>query len=633
MTKNLIKIFGALFLTAFISKIIFLAFSDASLISLLSSDGLLSLAYGTRFDATASAALSIPIILLVLIFNFFKFDIRPLLKGLMVAAAFWLILTTMSDTIYAEEARKHVTYELITASGSEFELIKTAFLVYYKFLVIGFVLCLIALISIRKLPLSHSVAGKAGVAKFGLVSFIWLLLTVTFIRGGWFDAPQSPMSTYKIGNNDKAYIAWSAPYSITYYLAIGNKKAATRITQSPKQDITADLQQALKHDNSFSADSLKKMNIVFVLLESWVSIDMKSYGSEVDATPFFDSLKQTSLSSRATYADGYRTVQGMYASMCSAPNPNGGIVAGTQLQNNQYGCLPQMLNQAGWDTRFVQGSGKGIVGAFAQSLGFEKSYGKEDYDFDFEMNEWGYLDDGIYKFSLERIEEMQSQDSEKPFFIMINTGTTHGTILPNESDYEFGRDNMVNLRRSIMKYADGELERFITQLNDTLTEPTLVVLMSDHTAKIVEPNLARNSIPFLMYATDGSVPARHHDASTSQRDVGATILDSLGGSASWFTGQSLLEPEYHNRSSFSNGSTYFWIDDQRLITIDSTNGELQRCYNIDDNTIKLHKTDCNEEWAQPLYEQGRDFNELTQELLFNGKTMDYRKLESIFPEQ
>lgn len=633
MTKNLIKIFGALFFTALISKIIFLSFSDASQISLLSYDGLKSLAYGTRLDATAAAALSAPIILLVLVFNFLKFDIRPLLKVLVTIAGFWLILTTMSDTIYAEEARKHVTYELVTANGSEIELVKTAFLVYYPFIIIGLLQCLIAIFFFRKLPLSRSTDGRLTLGRFGVVSFIWLLLTVTFIRGGWMDAPQSPMSAYKIGNNDKAYIAWSAPYSITYYLANGKNKAATQVTAAASEATRQHLQEALASSNISKITGLKEANIVFVLLESWVSIDMKSHGSETDATPFFDKLQKSSLSSRAMYADGYRTVQGMFASMCSAPNPNGGIVAGTQLQNNTYGCLPQMLNDQGWDTRFVQGSGKGIVGAFAQALGFEKSYGKKDYDFDFEMNEWGYLDDGIYRFSLERIEEMQDAESDKPFFIMINTGTTHGTILPKEEDYAFGRDNMPNLRRSIMHYADQELERFITKLNDTLTEPTLVVLMSDHTAKIVEPNLAKNSIPFLMYATDGSVPAIHHDTATSQRDVGATILDWLGGEAPWFTGQSLLEPEYKNRSSFSDGSTFFWVDNRNLVTIDSTNGKLQRCYTIGDNTIKLHKADCNEEWVQPLYKQGRDFNELTQELLFNGKTMDYRKLDSIFTKQ
>lgn len=347
MIRNIIKVISVLFFIALTSKIIFLTYSSSTQISLLSIDGIFSVIYGLRFDATAAIALAAPIILLILIFNFTRFDIRPLLKTLLSIAALWLIIATTSDTIYAEEARKHITYELLTASGSEIELAITAFIVYYPIIIIGVIQSLIAVYLIVKLPLTNTSTNHSRILPFCATILVWLLTSVTIIRGGWMDAPQSPMSTYKIGNNDKAYIAWSAPYAITYYLARGKSKAAAQVTPPAREALYKDLQQALSTTSQPSLSNLKRANIVFVLLESWVSIDMKSYGSTVDATPFFDTLRANSLSSRAMYADGYRTVQGMFASLCSSPNPIGGVVSGTQLQNNTYSCLPQILNDLG----------------------------------------------------------------------------------------------------------------------------------------------------------------------------------------------------------------------------------------------------------------------------------------------
>lgn len=625
MIKNILRIFAVLIGAALIAKVCFLTIGHVSKIPLTSLDGIFSILYGIRFDATAAAAIALPAISLQFLAYYTKLDAYKLSKFIISLGGIWIILTTMSDAIYAEDSGKHVTFELMTAQGSEIELIKTAIQEYWQFILLALVLCISYVWSLKRIPLRKT-AKKHNVVTFSVTLFVWLFFTLTFIRGGWHDAPQDPMSAYKIGDSDKAYIAWSAPYSITYYLS--KDKPATKVTQPATVDMLSELAQL--QSKGANLDNLKQANIVFVLMESWVSIDMASYGSKTDATPNFDKYRESALTSHAMYADGYRTVQGIFASMCSYPNPNGFVVPNTQLQNNDYYCLPQILKDRGWDTRFVQGSGKGMVGAFAQTLGFTHSYGKKDYDFEYQQNEWGYMDGGIFKFTLNKIDEMDKNDS--PFFIAINTGTTHSTYLPSDDDYIFGKDSIPHIRASVLHHADQALGKFLKAVKSRKTKrPTLVVLMADHTARIVEPHLARNSIPFLMFSTDHSVPQNKVKTSLSQRDVAPTIMDWLGGSVPWFTGQSLLNEKATYRSSFSKGSLFFWIDNRHLVTINSPDGTLQRCYTIDENTIKIHNASCDEEWVQPLYKQGRDFNKLTQDLLFKGKTMEYRAIPSIFP--
>ncbi|WP_102523441.1 LTA synthase family protein [Vibrio tapetis] len=603
-------------------------------LSLISSEGLWALFYGTRFDATITAVIATPVILTCVVLHYFKIELQTFIKVWLTGGAFWIIGTTAADVIYSNESGKHVTYEVFTASGSESELLLTAIQGHSLVALTAFLLCAVATFIIIRLPLSTVGKKKLPVVRFILTTLTWLSITVLAVRGGWHDHPQSPMSAYKIGKNDHAYITWNAPYSITYYLYIGSSEAAQKLTKSASPAILSELYQAQLQSQKIDLDNLKHANIIFVLMESWASIDMASYTGHTNATPYFDELRKSSLTTKAMYANGYRTVQGMFAGLCSYDNPTSGIVANTQLQNEHYHCLPHMLNDQGWSTHFIQGSGMGVVGSYAQSIGFTHSYGKTDYSFDSDMNRWGYFDDSIFKFTLDKINSLQNSAPEKPFMITINTNTQHGVVVPEWAEYKYGNDTLASTRRSVLKHSDDELSRFIPKLNALVKKPTLVVLMSDHTSKITtEGGLSVISIPFLMYATDGSIPIKNLDQSASQRDVAPTILEWLGGSAPWFSGQSMLTSNYEGFASHSSGSRFNWIHKNKFIQLESSTGELISCQVIGEDTITLQESNCNEDWAQPLYEQGRDFNELTQELLFNGKTMDYRKLKSIFPEQ
>ena len=319
------------------------------------------------------------------------------------------------------------------------------------------------------------------------------------------------------------------------------------------------------------------------------------------------------------YSNGFRTVEGMFASLCSYSNPIGGGVAGTQLQTNQYNCLPKILKNQGWSTTFVQGSGKGIVGAFAQGIGFESSFGKKDYSSSGEMNNWGYMDDAIYDFSLEEIEK-----SKTPYFITINTGTTHSSELPKETDYVFGSDSNENTRRSVMHYADQSLARFIGKLKSTIKEPTLIVLMADHTANIKHEQLKHVSLPFLMFSINDEEIKANKNIVATQRDIAPTILDWLGGKVSWFTGQSMLKADYKSGSDYSLGTSYFWIKDRSAIEMKANgNQELLKCYHIEEDTITLELKDCNHSDFYKTYREAKQHLNYSQQKLFDGNTIDY----------
>lgn len=625
--RNTLTAFLLLLAVALCSKLLALASFPQLPNNLFSIQSLHALLYGLRFDASIAAMLTTPIFLLSLLNNGRRLATGLLFKMLLSACIIWIVGTTFADTIYAKDASKHVTFELFTAEGMEGELLLTAFKSYWGTLAIGaffLAICLTLLWS----RFSFVPTSRHRWYTNAVFGFVWLLLSITIIRGGWSDAPQTPMRAYNIGNSEQAFIAWSAPYSITYYLANGDRAAIAKISKDPSPEQLAQWQAALTQHKTAQLDSLKQANVVMILLESWPAYDMHSYSGVADTTPFFDELRQRTLTTDSSYADGYRTVQGMFATFCSYPNPTDGIISTSQLQNAHYVCLPHILRQQGWQTTFIQGSAKGKVGSFAQTLGFAESFGKHDYPFEAVHNEWGYMDGDIYRYSLQQIDRLSQ--SSQPFFITINTGTTHGSYLPPEDGYAFGRDNPVNERRSVMKHADDALRQFIPQLDEQLAKldkPTLVVLLADHTAKTVKGGFVKNAVPLAMYASDHSLPVKTLPITASQRDVGATILDWLGGYAPWFTGHSLLDENYRGRASFTFGTGFFWLTKEQGIAINVKTGELAQCFEIGADRVTKREVACDgQAWAEMLYQEASYYNAISQYLLFKGRTTDYRPI-------
>lgn len=223
MFSTILRIILPLIGIAFTSKLIFLAIASSASIPVFSIEGIKSAIYGLRFDTAAVAIFTAPIVLVAFVLHYTKVNGSRLIKALIILASIWIIGTTMSDTIYSLEAKKHVTFEIFTSQGLELELIHTAFTLYWNLILIGLILMLASGIAIWKAHFITCIQARSTKFHFVLIFVLWLFFGATAIRGGWMDHPQSPMSAYNIGDNERAFVAWSAPYSVTYYLTKGAK--------------------------------------------------------------------------------------------------------------------------------------------------------------------------------------------------------------------------------------------------------------------------------------------------------------------------------------------------------------------------------------------------------------------------
>lgn len=603
MLNALTKLHAILLVVLILSKVVFLSILSHHFDPSLSGDRF-ALLWGIRFDLAALAFVSVPVVL-----SYFLIANKVWVKWVTAVICAWIIFATFSDTVYLTQANRHLTFEIFMVEGSVYGLLATLITQYWVYFLISVLMLLAVCWGLYSLKL----APTQGAWKTKVTLFIlWLCLGISAVRGGWTDVPQSPMSAFDIGRYQQAVIAWSAPYAISYYLTKGAKKAAFKLApDASPQDDEYLLSKALPESQiptQFIAPK-KKANVLVVLLESWGSIDTSD-----QITPHFNALRKQSFSTAGFYANGYRTVEGIFSTFCSYPNPIGGGVAGTQLQSLSYHCLPQILLEQGWQTSFIQGSYRGIVGSFAQHLGFEYSYGKEEYNFEGIHNYWGYMDDDIYRFTLDKLAK-----TTEPFLMVVNTGTTHDTYLPQDDDYVFGKQNEEGIRRSVIHHADAALGRFIERLPKVLTTPTLVIFVADHTLGVGKLELEKNAIPFVMFANDGSITNEEKPYFAGQMDIAPTIIDWLGGYVPWFTGDSLLDDEYQGYASYSYGKTLAWIKGNQLTLMDIVNPEQSaHCYYIL-TPLLVDPTSCHFDQLN----QAGAFTRYTQEMLFKGDTQRY----------
>ncbi|KAB0302263.1 hypothetical protein F2Z80_14520 [Vibrio fortis] len=61
------------------------------------------------------------------------------------------------------------------------------------------------------------------------------------------------------------------------------------------------------------------------------------------------------------------------------------------------------------------------------------------------------------------------------------------------------------------------------------------------------------------------------------------------------------------------------------IAFDSATGEFSQCFDIGYDVVSKTTVPCAQQtWSQPLFQEGRYFNAISQELLFEERTQEFR---------
>ncbi len=630
-----------LLLIAFTERVVFVVYyHDSHFAGMSTGDIINALFWGIRFDLSLAAAFTFFAGLLAYLFH--RLLHTRLIAGLRYTTLFFAVLLLFlhgADIIYYDEAGRHLGYEVKEGLSSAKELVEMAFTVhpnmfYFQLFLLLPVLFFNNFLFNRGNPVHEDDAPYLQVKTHPLHTELALLILlpicVLLVRGGIGDVPLEPLHAQEIGDSQQAAIALNGPYNAVFSVATPysiTPVLAQKPTASEKK-LLRDIYKGYPTEATWGREF--KYNVVMIMLESWSGAYMQSYGYDKPTTPFFDDLRKKSFTTLATMAGGHRTTEGIFSTMCSWQNPLGQTVAQSQLQNYAYRCLPQILNERDYHTAFFQGTLKNTsgTGAFAQLLGFKHSYGKEDVDdYQYPHNSWGLQDPDLYRYVMKQIKLMP-----QPFFVGINTNSTHSTELPPGVDPQFSGNDPETPYLNALRFSDEALKSFMLSFaNYPELSNTIFILVADHagrsrnSAKSADGTFNKYLIPFLIYAP-GIVKPKQLDMVSSQRDIAPTLLYTMNidGKAP-FTGMALQDKGGSHAADYYHDGTLGWIEGTSGIEFNIEKKNEMRCFAVGKKPLALTTSDCGKQQEQQR-RRALAFTHTNQSLLFEGNIENFAVL-------
>ncbi len=617
-----------LLLLALTEKGLFVLYHADQLDGLGLADILYSMMWGLRFDlAIAGAFTFIAFFAAYLLHRLLRIRFASGLRhaGFIVAAV--LLILHGADLLYYGEAGRHLGYELKESINSGSDL-ATASLQTYTGPVVLQLLLLIPLYLLNRFLFTRFTTTQQPPKvrlEAELALILLLLPTILMVRGGLVSVPLQPLHAHEIGDSRSATIALNGAYNAVFSSL--TPSSITPVFEQPPTESELEQVRGMFADiQATPGGKARPRNVIMILLESWSGAFQQPYGYDKQTTPFFDGLRRRSLTTLATTAGGHRTTEGIFATMCSWQNPLGQTVAQSQLQDYPYHCLPEILNKQNYHTAFFQGTLKNTsgTGPFAQLVGFRHSYGKKDVsEYRYPHNSWGLQDPDLYSFTLKKLREMP-----QPFFVGINTNSTHSSELPPGVNPHFSGEDTEATYINMLHFSDSALRDFIQAVeNEPAFKDTLFVVVADHAGlSLGSSNLNKYLVPFLIYAP-GQIEPKQLDVVSSQRDIAPTLLSLLRiDEKTSFSGRSLLDSGASHYADYYHQGMLGWIEGKRGIEFRLGDTREMQCFELRKAPFRQQPEDCRES-DQELRRRAQAFTHLSQSLLFSGKISAFNQLQ------
>ena len=295
-------------------------------------------------------------------------------------------------------------------------------------------------------------------------------------------------------------------------------------------------------------------NLIFIIVESYLSVtsDLKVDGKEI--TPFLNSLKRDSM----VFYNGHmcpniemgESSDGQFIYMTGLLPLKSEITVNIVKDKMLYG-LPAALINAGRlkHSHVIVPTSPTFWGQDKMNLryGIEKMYSKFDYDKD--MTGYEDLND-------EQIFQMASlveTTAEQPFFSLVLTMSMHnpytkcvehGFTLADKSLTTEYLNYLVDCH-----YTDMQIEKYIKHLKQQgLYDNSVIVIAADHQAHPAHLNMADSQVvdELPLYIINGGINSCNAwTGRCNQLDVYTTLLDIYGVRSTWRgLGHSLLSANY-----------------------------------------------------------------------------------------
>ena len=297
------------------------------------------------------------------------------------------------------------------------------------------------------------------------------------------------------------------------------------------------------HQSSTLHSKLSPKNVVILIVESFGREYIGALNKDLEGgkykgyTPYVDALISKSTTFKYSFCNGRKSIDGMPSILSSIPMFVEPFIL-TPSSMNDYTGLAGILGAEGYETAFFHGAQNGSMGfqAFAQKTGFQKYFGRTEYEEakgtnDFDGN-WAIWDEPFLQYYAEEMGKMK-----QPFMTAVFTASSHHPYrIPEKYKEVYPEEGLI--MHKCVRYTDMAIGKFLEACSkQPWFKNTIFVLTSDHTNlsdhDYYQTDIGGFCSPIIIY--DPSHPVGEvQDKIAQQIDILPTILGLLGYNKPYF---------------------------------------------------------------------------------------------------
>jgi phosphoglycerol transferase MdoB-like AlkP superfamily enzyme len=498
---------------------------------------------GLRFDLTAVLySNSLLLLLMILPFkvrfaNWYKITI----KWLFIVVNALALATNIADSVYYQFTLRRTTVSVFSQFGNE----QNGFALFFRFMIDYWYALLTWIVLVTGLYFGQKKIKWEGPQLQGNLAFysIGLLmipaviyLFIGGVRGG-FKHSTRPITLSNAA--EYATVAKDINLVLNTPFALMRTARANVIQRSHYYSDDPSLEAVFSPVVKPDSASFAPGNVVVIILESFSKEFIGAYNKNLPIegyqgyTPFIDSLVGVSSAFQYSLANGRKSIDAMPSVICSIPSIEVPYVL-SHFSGNKVNSLPSLLKDKGYQTGFFHGAPNGSMGfqAFANLCGFDRYYGKDEYESEPEGGSsddydgiWGIWDEPFFQYFGKKLTTFK-----EPFYATIFSVSSHHPYNLPEGDRSKYKGGDRDIYKTI-EYTDHALKKFFAYASkQSWFQNTLFVITADHaSAEIKYPEYNTTwgyfSIPVFFYHPQWQ--GKFSSDIIQQVDIMPTILSSM----------------------------------------------------------------------------------------------------------
>ncbi|MCH3923732.1 MAG: sulfatase-like hydrolase/transferase [Bacteroidales bacterium] len=491
---------------------------------------------------------------------------RYFIYFLYVVGIEFIMVSNLVDTGYFRFTFKRLTFDIFRylGVGGDFnslipQFLRDYWLIVLIFISLNFVFFFIDRRLFKKYSLEEMNYSKKWIGKESIIFILTLFVLVVFQRGGFQYKPINLLQASTYASTQNTALVLNTPFTI--YRTI-NKSHLEKKDYFSENELNTIYSPICNPSTNVWSDTLfqeqpkvGKTNVVLIIVESYAAEYLSTYNKTGKTyTPFLDSLAKQSIVFQG-YSNGKRSIDGIPAVVSSLPLMNEESYITSSYSENKLSSIASTLSEQGYKTAFFHGGYNGTMNfnVFAQHVGYQKYYGKNEYnnDKDYDGN-WGIFDEPYLQYMGRNLTA-----TKQPFFATVFTLSSHHPYtIPPQHKNQFPKGTLIV--HETVGYTDFALKRFFAYASkQSWYKNTIFIITADHSALTGQKEFQTESglfrIPIIFYC-----PMLKHGIVSNQFmqqiDIFPTICDMLHLNKPIFAfGKSIFSTFPHYYIYFSNG--------------------------------------------------------------------------------